>query len=215
VSFAELGICAAANHGSRVDKSVVPHSADAIRQRRVISGNYAAFTRVDDFGRVKAEYFGIPESSQTDHAVAAAKRMGGIEQERKVVTAGDILQFLDGTRASPNMDSQDGAGLLSNQGFNARRINAMGLGIDVAEYGTQAQPFERVSCADEGKRGENDLTAKIQRPGDQLKSGCGIRTGYGVGNAQVLADAVLEFMNGWSIVGQPSRSQHAPQSSKE
>jgi hypothetical protein len=130
--------------------------------------------------------------------------VGRVVQQGQVVAIRDLLQSQDITSLPPQMHPDDRAGIAGNELFDPRRVDGVGVRLDIAEDGPQPLPLKRMRRRDEGERGNNHFAFKPGRIGGQLQANRAVANGKAVFDLQHLGDSALEGPHRAAVVGQPA-----------
>ena len=163
----------------------------------------AALEAVRDLGRVEAEGFGVAEATDDAALVRAAERVSGIEQERELVTLGNVGEAARVAGPAPQMHPEDRRRAGRDQLLGPGRIERPARRVHVREHRPKAQPANRVRGRHEGEGGHDDLAAQAACPHQQLQRGRAVAGGDAVLDAQHPAQPLLEAAHHRAVVGQP------------
>ena len=207
--LAHFAVRADVNDAIEAGEAEVPHQAHLLSQAVVVGRHGPPFAAVDELGGMKAEDLGRPKTADHAPSIRAAERVGGVEDERQVVPAGDGFEPFDGTGTAPKVDADDATRARRDHPLDPARIERVSLWIDVAEDGGDFLPLQGVGRGDEGEGRHDDLACKLQRPdGDFQRHGC-VAHGHAVLDADVLRDAHLEFRDKRPLVAEPAAIENA------
>ena len=94
--------------------------------------------------------------------------MGCIEHELEVPAAGNVFQSIDVARPTPRVNADDTASPWRDHLLNFLRIKIVGSRVNIAKYGCDLLPLERVRRSNESKRRHDDLAREVERPDGDL-----------------------------------------------
>ncbi len=94
----------------------------AFEHSLIIGDHHATFTARDDLVVLEAEYSGLPDGTQSTSAILAAHGLGGILQDRYVVSPGNIHDLIHLSRPAPHMYRDDASSQRGDLALDILRI---------------------------------------------------------------------------------------------
>jgi hypothetical protein len=157
---------------------------------------------------MKAEDFSAPETADHPTPVGAPEGVGSVEEQFQISTPGDIAQSCGVAGASPDVDTKYARCARRNHALDQFRIESMRTRIDIAEYGRNLLPLQRVRRSDKRKRRYNHFAGEAQRPDRDLQGNGPVASRDAVAHSEISLDLRLEFLHEWAVVGEPSQVKH-------
>ena len=141
-----------------------PHPS---RQFRIRGRHHSAFPRGHVLRRVEAECAEGTEGADGLPIEGGSMSLGGVLEDHEAVPLRDPSDVLHRGRVSIEVDRHDRRRSLSDGRFDAGRVEAEGVFVNVGEDGGRAAQGDRVRGRGEGEGGDNDLIAGADSGGEQ------------------------------------------------
>src|ERR1043166_3524664 len=113
------------------------------------------------------------------------------------------------------MYTDDRAGALGDQLPRAFWVEVVSRRIEITKHRLHPEPLQRVRCRHKSERWQNDLAGKVERPSQNLETGCCIANRNALPNAEQLTDSLLKLFYTRPIVGEPLALQNLVEASEE
>ena len=149
-----------ADGGNLIDagEAEVSRQAELGGQRFVVGDQGAALEGVQDLRGVKAQDFERSETAQHLALEGAAQRMRTVEKQLQAMLVGQFGQGRNIAGASPNMHAENSRGPLGDERSHLLGVDRVRRGVNIAEYGRDALPGQRVRRGHEGEGRQDDLS---------------------------------------------------------
>jgi hypothetical protein len=185
-------------------KAEVGHEPDLLREPVVVGRDGASLERIEKFGGVKAKDFRAAKVSDHPPTIGTPEGVRCIEQQVQPVPLGDFFELIDGTRASPDVDTKNPSGLICDETLDQRGVQEVSDGIDVAEDRLDLLPLKRVRGRDKSHGRDDHLTRHRHCTNGDLESYRCVAHRYAVLYAKVFRQSCFQLLNTLSMVREPT-----------
>src|SRR6266436_1994185 len=157
--------------------SMIPQNAQTRRAFRGIGHDHARIAaRAQILGRVKAKASYVAQGTGTPALVACADGLRAIFDHRQVLLAREIHDRVHVRGQTVEVNDDDGARARSHTARNLRRVDVVGVGLNVGEDRFRTERAHGAARGDKGERRENDFvtgrdSAGTQREDQRIRAG--------------------------------------------
>ena len=146
----------------RPGEAEVPHQMNLLGKVSVIGDDGPAFQGIHKLGRMKAQNFAGPESTDHFPLSRAAKSMRSIIHRLQFVRPSYSFDGVDVASTPPHMHTYDTSSSRRDEALNSNRIYVVGLRVDIRKDRCNLLPLQRVSCCDKRVRRQDHLVPESE-----------------------------------------------------
>ncbi|MNH15622.1 hypothetical protein D3C79_752380 [compost metagenome] len=144
LQLVHLAIDAGCHDGDFIGKAEVLQVVDAAFELFVLTDDGPAFNGVEHFGGVETEDRKVAMVEDAGAVLAYAEGMGGIVDDLKAISVGNLLDAFDIAGYSIAVHRQDRRGRWRDGLDDALRVEVVGARVDVDEHRLEVVPQQRV-----------------------------------------------------------------------